>query len=842
MIRFLVSLLTTLMGAAFMACLCIFLVLSYYGRGLPDYKQLEVYEPAIVTRFYAGDGRLFQEYALQKRVFIPITAIPPLVRYGFLAAEDKNFYQHPGIDFWSLARAFFTNIVHLAQRRRPIGASTITQQVARNFLLSDELSLERKIKEAILAFRIDHAFDKDHILELYLNEIYLGAGAYGVGAAALHYFNKSLDDLSLSEIAYLAALPKAPNNYNPQRFPQRALGRRNWVLQRMMEDGIISPEQGLAAMKEPIVLHTQDKSRSVRADHFAEELRRDLLHRYGEEVLYKGGLVVHTTLDPHLQEIAERTLRQGLVTYDRRHGWRGPIAHIPPEGLKASPSSSGPETSGLSPQKDLPQWALALSKIPIPSALEPWHMAVVLSLTPTHAKIGLANGKEGTIPLGEMKWARRFITCDSQGPAVQKPADVVQVGDVIGVAPLNGEASTHTEGKAQFTLCQIPQVNGALVAMDPHTGRVLALSGGYSYATSEFNRATQALRQPGSSFKTFVCLTALEEGFAPNTIVEDGPIAINMGYGLGIWKPENITKKFYGPRTLRYGLEHSLNLLTIRLGQMVGMEKVSATAARFGVMNNMPPHLSMCLGAGETTLLRLTTAHGMMVNGGKKIVPTLVDRIQDRLGRTVFKHDHRKINGVEPQILTEFPTLIDNREQVTDPISAYQIVSMLEGTVQRGTARVAQKVGKPVAAKTGSTDDCKDTWCLGFSPDLAVGVYVGFDTPKSLGKMDTGGRVAAPIFANFMEEALQKSPPIPFRIPPGVQLVSVDLDTGLPTTSDAPNSVLEALRPNLEGEGPPLPLAEMTDMSQEAISTSSLQQGQPTPPHPSPGGAAPLFY
>lgn len=811
MIRLLASLLTTLIGGLFLGCVALFVGFSYYGRGLPDYKQLEVYEPAIVTRFYAGDGRLFHEYALQKRVFIPIVSIPLMVRYAFLAAEDKNFYQHTGVDFWSIARALLTNIAHISQGRRPIGASTITQQVARYFLLSDELSLDRKIKEAILAFRIDHAFTKDHILELYLNEIYLGAGSYGVGAAALHYFNKSLDDLSLSEIAFLAALPKAPNNYHPNRFPKKALARRNWVLQRMMEDGVISKEQAEAAMKEPIVLHAQDPSQSVRADHFAEEVRRDLLHRYGEEVLYKGGLVVQTTLDPRLQTIAEKTLRQGLINYDRHHGWRGPIAHISEEFLLS------------------PLWVDSLKKVPVPPALEPWVLAVVLEVTPQAAKIGLKDGKEGVISLSEVKWARRFISCDVLGPEVKKVGDVLQKGDVIAVMPvsLRDPKEKKTE-KSIFSLCQIPRVNGALVAMDPHTGRVLALVGGYSYSTSEFNRATQALRQPGSSFKTFTYLAAMEEGLKPNTIVEDAPVAIPIGYGLGVWKPKNISDRFYGPRTLRFGLEKSLNSQSVRLFQMVGIEKVAEVVEKLGVMGKMPRHFSMSLGAGETTVLKMATGYSIIMNGGKKIAPTLIDRIQDRLGRTVFKHDHRNIQMVDLQDWTQFPTLVDDRAQMIDPICSYQVVSMMEGAVHRGTARVAQKVGKPVALKTGTSNESNDTWCIGGSPDLLGAVFVGFDVPESLGKRATGGSVAAPILADFMAEALKDAPPVPFRVPAGTKLVPVDLETGMVMHEGAPNTILEAFpdvsSTEMETGMSPLLSEETSDISQrdETEKKSSL--------------------
>ena len=750
-----------------------------FGRGLPDYKQLADYEPPVMTRVHAGDGRLLAEYAEQKRVFVPQASMPKRVVKAFLSAEDKNFYYHPGIDPLGIARAVVTNIKNIASDRRLVGASTITQQVAKNFLLSGDVTIERKVKEAILAFRIEGALEKNRILELYLNEIYLGFGSYGVAAAALNYFNKSLDTLTIAEAAFLAALPKAPNNYNPFKYPKVARGRRDWVIGRMLEDGVITSKEARIAKLTPLVTRKRQETSYVKADYFAEEVRRELADRYGETNLYRGGLVVRTTLNPHYQKIADRALRNGLVAYDRRHGWRGPIANID--------LSLG--------------WLGALSKVKTPPELSgdqnPWRLAVVRELLPERADIGIIDSRVGTIPLTEMKWAQPWLKGELLGKRVKIPSDVLQVGDVIVVEKIFENKDGKTYPNNTFVLRQLPEIEGAIVALDPHTGRILAMSGGFSYQRSQFNRVIQARRQPGSAFKPFVYLAALDKGFTPSSLILDAPFVIDQGPGLPKWRPANYTKKFYGPSTMRLGLEKSRNLMTVRLAHTIGIETITNYAKRFDIVKEMPKQLSMSLGAGETTLLRLTAAYAMLVNGGKKIVPTLIDRIQDRHGKTVFKHDPRKCEKCRSAFWTKqlVPNVPDHREQVTSPASAYQIVSMLEGVVQRGTGRRLRDLGKPLAGKTGTTNQTLDTWFLGFSPDLAIGVFSGFDTPRSLGKREQGASVSAPIFKEFVKAALDGKPAIPFRIPPGIRLVRVDAVTGRPARPGDKRVILEAFKP-----------------------------------------------
>ena len=751
-------------------------VFYHYGRDLPAYHQLASYEPPTVTRVHAGDGRLLAEFATERRVFVPIEAIPRRVVNAFLSAEDKNFYNHPGVDFMAIGRAALTNLANMGKSKRPVGASTITQQVAKNFLLSNEISYTRKIREAILAFRIEHAFSKERILELYLNEIYLGFRSYGAAAAALNYFNKSLDELTIGEAAYLAALPKAPNNYHPIRKPEAAVARRNWVINRMLEDGRISKGEAIAARNEPLTVRTRDETQLVRADHFAEEVRRELIDIYGEKGLYGGGLSVRTTLDPKLQKIAERTLRAGLIAYDRRHGWRGPVAHL--------------ELAGA-------DWQALLAEAEKPAGVEPWQLAVVLGLNGERAKIGLTGGAEGTVPMAELRWARPWLEDQRFGPRPKRPSEVLEVGDVVLVEPVTEDREGKAYPAGTYGLRQSPEIDGALVAMDPHTGRVLAMTGGFSYERSEFNRATQATRQPGSAFKPFVYLAALDSGYTPATIVLDAPFVIDQGAGLGKWKPANYTNKFYGPSPMRLGIEKSRNLMTVRLAQTIGMEKVVDYGRRFGVIDNMPALLSMALGAAETTLMRLTTAYAILVNGGKQIRPSLIDRVQDRHGRTVYRHDMRECPGCLEQTWQEqpVPQLPDEREQVADPRSIYQVVSMLQGVVERGTGRKIQAVGKPLAGKTGTTNDSFDTWFIGFTPDLAVGVFVGFDEPRTLGKKETGSSVSAPIFRDFMAAALADKPATPFRIPSGIRLVRVRADTGQLARAGDKGTILEAFLP-----------------------------------------------
>ncbi len=778
-LKFLIVLLVSAVGLAVAAGgLVAGLAVWYFGRDLPDYQQLADYQPPIVTRVYAGDGRLMAEYATEKRIFVPVSAMPPLVIHAFVAAEDRNFYSHPGIDPMAMLRAVIADAARIGTNRRPEGASTITQQVAKNFLLSNEVSLERKIKEALIAIKMERALSKDRILELYLNEIYLGGGTYGVAAAALNYFNKSLDDLSVEEAAFLAALPKAPNNYNPVRYPEAALARRDWVIDRMAEAGFITPGQAAAAKATKIVLRHRDPTEMAVAPYFTEEVRRELEARYGDRTLYQSGLAVRTSLDPRLQAIADHALRDALIAYDRRHGYRGPVTHVATGG----------------------DWRAALAAVPVPPGAGDvgWELAVVLATSPGAATIGLGDGSKGVIPLEELRWARKVLPDDSLGQVPATAAAALAPGDVVLVEKL-GDAKTG----ANYGLRQIPAVSGGLVALDPHTGRVLAEIGGFSYAISQFDRVAQAQRQTGSAIKPFVYLAALDHGFTPSTMVLDGPLIVDQGPGLPKWNPTNYEHKFFGPVPLRVGLEESLNLVTARVGMAVGVDTVGAYLKRFGIVDRVPHEYAMFIGAEDTTLLKLTAAYAMLDNGGKKITPTYIDRIQDRNGITIYRADNRACTGCrapdwngEPP-----PDLPDTREQIADPRSTYQDVSMMEGVIQRGTGRSIASLGRPLAGKTGTTNDSNDTWFVGFSPDLVCGVYVGFDQPKSLGRRETGATVAAPAFKEFMAEALKDQPAIPFRIPQGLEIVRINAATGKLARGGDRNVIYEPFKPGTVPSG-----------------------------------------
>jgi penicillin-binding protein 1A len=805
---------------AIAGCGFVGITLWYFGRDLPDYQQLAHYQPPIMTRVQAGDGRLLAEYATERRIFVPIQAIPKPVINAFLSAEDKNFYNHHGVDPVSILRAAITDVSRFRANRRPVGASTITQQVAKNMLLSSEVSIERKIKEILLATRIEAALPKERILELYLNEIYLGSGAYGVAAAALTYFDKSLDELTLGEAAFLAGLPKAPNRYSPARFPQTAKARRDWVLDRMVEDGAATQADAVQAERQPLELHHRQEAEEVRAPYFAEEVRRDLLARYGEKILYGAGLSVRTSLDEGLQAASDKALRSGLIAYEHsRGGWRGAIARIDPKG----------------------DWAAHLAAVPVPGVVTDvgWRLAMVVRSEPDGAAIGFANGASGRIPFSEMRWARPRYSNGTFGPYPHGTADVVKAGDVVMVEPINAAKAEATSGKGPglYTLCQVPEVSGALVAMDPHTGRVLAISGGFSFATSQFDRATQAKRQPGSSIKPFVYLTALDHGFTPSTLVVDGPISLPQGPGLPMWSPTNYTKRgqevrFRGPTPLRVALEQSLNAVTARVASIIGMESIAETVERFGIMDHMPREYSMALGAGETTLLRHTAAYAMLVNGGKRITPTFIDRVQDRNGATIFRADQRPCRDCNEVEWARQPVPVnpDTREQVADPGSAFQIVTMLQGVVERGTAKVVQAVGKPIAGKTGTTNDWRDAWFVGFTPDLAAGVYIGFDDPDSLGDDETGGHIAAPVFRDFMIAALKDAPATAFRTPPGMRLYRVSAASGLPAGAGEP-AIYEAYKPGTEpGHNRNLGLQRVPDEDETPIaSTGGMEAGEPLP-------------
>lgn len=730
-------------------------IVQFYSRDLPDLKELETYTPAVVTRVHAGDGRLLAEFASERRIFVPVIEVPDLVKNAFLAAEDQNFYRHGGVDLIAIGRAAVKNAL---SNRRPEGASTITQQVAKNFLLTNEVSYSRKIREAILAYRIEKVLTKDRILELYLNEIFLGNRSYGIGAAALNYFNKSLNELDPAEAAYLAALPKAPNNYNPVRHKQAATTRRDWVLGRMYSLGFIDAKQLETAKATPLVATARDASGLVNAPFFAEEVRRELLAKYGGDSLYKGGLSIRTSINPEYQIIAQKALRDGLMRFDRRKGWRGAAAKL--DGL-------------VNWQKDL-----AARDLP-DGMLESWQLAVI---TDPSGQIGLDDGTRANLHEEDVAWA-------TTGKGLAK-------GDIVMVEKLKEDKG------GIYRLRQIPLVQGAILVMDAHTGRVLAMQGGWQYGKTVFNRATQAMRQPGSSFKPFVYLTALEQGLTPSTLVMDAPFEIMDRPG-HYWRPQNYTDDYLGPTTLRVGVEKSRNLMTVRLAQNIGMKNVAETARQFGIEDDMQPRLSYALGAGETTLLRMTRAYAILVNGGKRVDPTFIDRIQDRRGVTLFKHDNRPCSACGPKIRWEdqmVPEVPQAGEQVVDPRVAYQMVSIMEGVVQRGTATRLKALNRPVAGKTGTTNDSRDVWFMGFTPDMVVGVYVGYDQPRSLGKKETGGSVAAPIFGDFVGAALKDVPAVPFRIPAGVRLIPVDPRTGNRTSPTAPNMIWEAFLPGQSPE------------------------------------------
>ncbi|VAW10378.1 Multimodular transpeptidase-transglycosylase [hydrothermal vent metagenome] len=787
-------------------------------QDLPDYEVLAKYEPPVMTRVHAANGQLLAEFARERRLFIPIEVIPDRMIQAILSAEDKNFYIHGGIDYTGLARAVLVNIQNrISGSRRLVGASTITQQVAKNFLLTSDQNITRKLKEAMLAMRIEDAFSKEKILELYLNQIYFGLGAYGIAAASLNYYGKSLHELSLGEFAYLAALPKAPTNYHPYRKTEAAIERRNWVMDRMIANGYVTEDEAKAAKAQGLNVNPRSFGAQIfAAEYFSEEVRRQVIGIYGEKRLYEGGLSVRTTLDPGLQKEAKRALVKGLVEFDRKKGWRGPVANI------AEIVGGGGD------------WGAALAAMDSPNDIAPWRLAVVVEVKGKSVVAGLEparleNGKiaaerqGANIPMKEISWARAAQSDGSLGPKVTSPAQVLAVGDVIYVSP-DGEGGT-------WRLVQLPEVEGAIVALDPHTGRVLAMVGGFSFDRSEFNRAVQAKRQPGSSFKPFVYAAALDNGYTPATVVMDAPIALDQGSGQEIWRPQNYGRKFYGPSTLRLGIEKSRNVMTVRLAQDLGMDVVSEYARRFGIDDNLMPVLSMALGAGETTLLKLATAYAMLDNGGKRITPTLIDRMQDRFGRTVYRHDIRNCADCTAQAWTgqPEPVLADIREQIIDPDTAYQVTSLMEGVVQRGTATALKKLGRPVAGKTGTTNEERDAWFLGYTPDLVVGVFVGYDIPRPMGKGQTGGGLAAPIFGTFMKAALKDQPVIPFRVPPGINLVRVNSTTGMLAMPGEENVIIEAFKPGTMPPESPMDVigAELDEAPLPALAAPRFGEAAP---------------
>ena len=780
--------------------LVLFVWIKSLERGLPSHEILAEYEPPITSRVHAGDGALIAEFAEENRVFVPYESIPLHVVHAFVAAEDKTFFTHGGLDFKGITRGALNSAKNKITGSGGLqGGSTITQQVAKNMLLTRDQTIVRKVKEALIAQRMEKAFTKEEIMELYLNEIYLGGRSYGVGSAALRYFGKSLPELNLAEAATLASLAKAPGTVNPYRRPEKLVTRRGYVLGRMVAEGYI--EQADADTAQAMPLETVRRLRGpeyAAAAYFVEELRRELVSAYGDEKLYKGGLSIRSTIDTGLQLHAQEALQNGLEAYDRRHEYRGPFARI--------------ESTGSEAVKEL-------AALKLPGGSGTWEGGLVTAISGSKVTLTLKDGATIALEEEDAKWASETFEYEGGGKGLRK-GDVVLAeftrkllrGEEAG-APTATEGTTESDAETGLEpeplalpqgnaiLRQVPEVDGALIALDPHTGRVLAMAGGYSFWKSQFNRVTQAKRQPGSSFKPFVYAAALENGYTPASQVLDAPFVDFDIEQDDFWAPKNYAEgRFYGLTTMRVGLEQSRNLMTVRMAQDMGMEAVSELAERMGLYDNLDPFLAMSLGAGETPLIELAKGYAAFVNGGREVTPTLLDRVQDRNGKTLFRHDQRDCSECVTEEWTgqEPPMFSDERKQVLDPITAYQVTNMLEGVVQRGTGRRALRVGKPLAGKTGTSNDSFDALFVGFSPDLVVGVWVGFDVPRTLGDGEAGGSVGAPIFTEFMQNALEDAPALPFRIPPGVRLVEIDAESGKlpgPTTT---KRITEAFRPGTE--------------------------------------------
>ena len=731
-----------------------FSTLWYFSSGLPDYKKLAVYQPPVSSRVYANNGKIIAEYALEKRLFIPYESIPQKVINSFLSAEDKNFFSHPGIDAKGIIRATINNLKNIVNDKRLEGASTITQQVAKNFLLTNEVSLKRKIKEAILAFRIEKAYSKERILELYLNQIYLGEGTYGIAAAALEYFDKSIKELDYADTALLAALPKAPSKYNPYKYKSEAKIRRNFVLKNLYENTFISKKEFLDLKEKDIKLKKRKIEIVNEANSYSEEVRRIIKENYGFKKLYEEGLSIKVPLDVNYQIYALEALRNGIESYDRRHGWRGAITN----------------------KLQDPKWDEKVKKFKIDPTLK-WHFAEISSLDNSNIIFkDIKTKKTNLIKKYNLKWVFK--------EDINKK---FKLGDIILV---------KKNDKGDWELKQYPKVNGAIVVLNPFTGRVNALVGGYSFKSSEFNRATQAKRQPGSAFKPFVYAAALENNYSPNSIVLDAPFIAEQGVGLKNWKPENYGKKFYGPSTLRKGIEYSRNLMTVRISENLGLKKILNLSKELEIYDEIPELLSVSLGSAETTLLSITSAYASFVNGGKKINPILIDRIQDRRGKTIFNSDLRKCIGCD-RILENninFPKIIDNHKQVFSEETAYQMTSILEGVIKRGTGKKLRDLKVPLAGKTGTTNSNFDAWFIGFSSNLVIGVYIGFDNPESLGRYETGAKAALPIFKDFVKKALYQEDFKEFSIPNGIYFSAINYNTGKKEDFNNPKAITEAFK------------------------------------------------
>ena len=735
-----------------LSAISIISVLWTYSNDLPDYKFLKSYKPPVSSKVYSGNGDLVADFSKEKRVFVPFNSIPKNVINAFLSAEDKNFFKHPGVDAKGVIRAVINNISNILSSKRLEGASTITQQVAKNFLLTNEVSLNRKIKEAILAFRIERALSKERILELYLNQIYLGSGAYGVAAASLEYFDKSIKDLNYSEAALLAALPKAPSRYNPYRDPDIAKFRRNLVLKNLLDNNYLTSEWYEKLTKEEIILKKNKKIYLEDAQYFIEDVRKSVIETLSYDKVYKQGFNINTPIDLNLQTIATKSLRDGLIAYDKRKGWRGPLTN------KIYNS----------------EWKKDLEKYKLENSIN-WKLAIVKKINKFSTEIETEDNLEGVIEYQSISWTKKEFN------------KLLKPGDIIYVKNLKENI---------FNLQQLPKVNGGIVVMDPFTGRVLALSGGFSFKQSEFNRATQAKRQPGSAFKPFVYALALENNFTPTSLVLDAPLVLDQGDDLKMWKPENYGKKFYGPSTLRVGLEKSRNLMTVRIAQNLGVEKIVDFSKALKIYDNPEELLSISLGSAETTLLKLTSAYSVFVNGGKLVEPILIDRIQDSEGNTIFNNDKRKcINCDQISYLTnDYPEIKNNYTQIFSPETAFQMTSILEGVVQRGTAKKLKDLNLNIAGKTGTTNKNTDTWFIGFTSNVLVGVYVGSDNPTPLGKYETGSKTALPIFKSFISDSINKNDARPFKAAKGTVMMVVDPLTGQKAKFNSKNTIIEVFK------------------------------------------------
>ena len=744
-----------LIGFISISSILLLLVLSIlwnFSNNIPDYKFLKSYKPPVSSKVFSGDGDLVADFSKEKRIFVPYRSIPKNVINAFLSAEDKNFFSHPGVDAKGVLRASLNNIKNIMSSKRLEGASTITQQVAKNFLLTNEVSFNRKVKEAILAFRIERALSKERILELYLNQIYLGSGAYGVAAASLEYFDKSIQEIDYAQAALLAALPKAPSKYNPYRNIELAKFRRDLVLKNLLDNNFLDLNTYKNLKAKKIELKKIKKVFLEDAQYFIEDVRKNIIDKFSYERVYNQGLNINTSINLELQTIATDSLRKGLISYDKRKGWRGPLEN------KIYSSD----------------WFKNLGKYDLEKSIN-WNIAIIKKINQFSAKIETKNKIEGIIEYKDISWTKKEFN------------DLLKVGDVVYVKNIN---------QNRFELKQLPKINGGIVVMDPYTGRVVALSGGFSFKNSEFNRASQALRQPGSAFKPFVYALALENNFTPSSLVLDAPLVLDQGSDLKMWKPENYGKKFYGLSTLRTGLEKSRNLMTVRIAQNLGVDKVAIFSKKLGIYNNPNELLSISLGSAETTLLKLTSAYSTFINGGKLVSPILIDRVQDSEGNTIFKNEERVCKNCDKisYIGDEYPEVQNDYEQIFSPETAYQITSLLEGVVKRGTAKKLRNLKINIAGKTGTTNENTDAWFIGFTSDLLIGVYVGMDNPSSLGKFETGSKTALPIFKNFIESAIKKSEARPFKVSDGITMMVIDPMTGQKAKFTSKNTILEAYK------------------------------------------------